>query len=651
MNYSVITKKWFVLGMMSMSLISVGQTIKESTFDFPIKPETEEWNKYNSTLDKINILQIPETTLKSLSTESLLDICLDYPFLKELWLDNNYQHNFNIISSHFNGLQELFGRSNLPGVLVMKNKQLMDMAFQMENVDKAERATYAFKCFAVEFFLIQDEVLNNFVNNINVPDIIIRDYNTRKQYPNIFSDRNNIPVMVLQSKQLLSPFLITSVYDGYTSYVLTTPSNNVVPNTYKYVGIDIVPGSVEYIHAFEILGQHAGAAIVPGIGFPTKKYNCHGYAWHMNENNMNDSVWIGLGPGHQGSESIYWNDSSYIPVPEAIGTIVSYHGDHSAIRVTSSQYKSKWGDGVLATHTPDGVPSIYLDGSSAKNFYIRKPYTDFTGPTSLTSPGTYTIVGLQSGFSVEWTLSDPFYNSHCIQKNYPFPNQCVITPDGGHSMTNATLTAVIKKNNCVAKTLTKVVSAYSSGFSGTYYNGLTTKAINLPYPLYVLPNTLVKITSNNLIGASATHQGDAVITSWSFNNTTGVLRVGMPSSGTCLVTVNCTNGNTYYLPIIVTNSVYNLNVFFSEGHIELYVTEEEMIDEVLVTEKQQSTESLLYYTAHNLQVYNSTTGEIVIDEEFEGSYYTVNTIGWKSGIYIIRVTIGDEVLTKKIVIK
>lgn len=31
--------------------------------------------------------------------------------------------------------------------------------------------------------------------------------------------------------------------------------------------------------------------------------------------------------------------------------------------------------------------------------------------------------------------------------------------------------------------------------------------------------------------------------------------------------------------------------------------------------------------------------------------YTFDTAGWESGIYIVRVTIGDEVLSEKVVVK
>lgn len=52
-----------------------------------------------------------------------------------------------------------------------------------------------------------------------------------------------------------------------------------------------------------------------------------------------------------------------------------------------------------------------------------------------------------------------------------------------------------------------------------------------------------------------------------------------------------------------------------------------------------------------LEVYNATTGEKVFCQEVEGSDFTVDTTGWKPGIYIVRATIGDEILNEKVTVK
>lgn len=52
-----------------------------------------------------------------------------------------------------------------------------------------------------------------------------------------------------------------------------------------------------------------------------------------------------------------------------------------------------------------------------------------------------------------------------------------------------------------------------------------------------------------------------------------------------------------------------------------------------------------------IEVYNARKGEKVLVQEVEGNNYTFDTAGWESGIYIVRVTIGDKVLSEKVVVK
>ena len=75
-------KNYIILMLLSMvSVCSFSQKISDSEFEFPIKPGDGKWEKFNSVKERIATLQMPETTLASISTENLLDICLDFPYL------------------------------------------------------------------------------------------------------------------------------------------------------------------------------------------------------------------------------------------------------------------------------------------------------------------------------------------------------------------------------------------------------------------------------------------------------------------------------------------------------------------------------------------------------------------------------------------
>ena len=89
------------------------------------------------------------------------------------------------------------------------------------------------------------------------------------------------------------------------------------------------------------------------IGRSSQTYNCHGYAWYMNEGHNNTPVWIGI--LNTQAQYIFWNGGSYNQVDPSVATIISYteNDNHSATKVDASGYYiSKWGNGPLMRHLP-----------------------------------------------------------------------------------------------------------------------------------------------------------------------------------------------------------------------------------------------------------------------------------------------------------
>ena len=216
-------------------------------------------------------------------------------------------------------------------------------------------------------------------------------------------------------------------------------------------------------------------------------------------------------------------------------------------------------------------------------------------------------------------------------------------------MMEATLTASIMSGLTLVQTLSKTV--YANVFAGTYYNGVTTKQVNLPNPLYVKKNANISLNSQNLVGATLTHEGSATMTQFSHNSSSGTLNLYFTSLGTRVVHVTCTNGLQYHLPFIVTDNVNQLNVAIGDGQIEVSlvpVEDEEMRNlgsSVLVNDLTKGETQ-----TWTLEVYNATTGEKVFSQEVDGTNYIIDTTGWKPGVYVVRAVIGDEVLNEKVVV-
>lgn len=278
---------------------------------------------------------------------------------------------------------------------------------------------------------------------------------------------------------------------------------------------------------------------------------------------------------------------------------------------------------------------------------------EIIGDSVITTNGTsYYVSNLPSGMTVSWSISDDYYQG-ALYENVPNTNQCTIHGDANHEILNATLKASIYSSGTLVQTASKTVST-EEVFHGTYYNGQTTKPINLPYPLYVLPGTQVCITSPNLVGASAYYNGNVTPYTWSFDTNNGILYVGMPSSpsGSAAIVIYVTTalGNSFTLPILRTSTVYSMSIEPNPGQITISLfnlKDGEDKQNNGGVDKLSSNDQFSW----DLEVYNALTGKKVYNKEVDGASFTLDTTSWEPGVYIVKVTIGDEMLSEKIVVK
>ena len=84
------------------------------TFVFPTKEELAAIEPK----DRSAALQIPENILEEMSTAGLAEICISYPMIAEMAVYDSLEIGFGRIKSQFNGLQELFARTDVADILV-----------------------------------------------------------------------------------------------------------------------------------------------------------------------------------------------------------------------------------------------------------------------------------------------------------------------------------------------------------------------------------------------------------------------------------------------------------------------------------------------------------------------------------------------------
>jgi len=148
--------------LLSLSFICFSLLAQESkpSWDYPFKPGSEKWKELKSHQEMVAICQIPENIIHLLSTEDLINICLDYPLFFTLTAFNNMQEGYEQVSTEFNGFKELIQRKDF-GKLMLKNYKSIN-TFDINNLSTdLSKGKFIFRIFYLELMLSQNNSLDN----------------------------------------------------------------------------------------------------------------------------------------------------------------------------------------------------------------------------------------------------------------------------------------------------------------------------------------------------------------------------------------------------------------------------------------------------------------------------------------------------------
>ena len=271
--------------------------------------------------------------------------------------------------------------------------------------------------------------------------------------------------------------------------------------------------------------------------------------------------------------------------------------------------------------------------------------TAIEGPRYICSHDTCYINNLDklpSNFTVSWSLDDSnYYAPDYLVYNYPYKGACIIARNPNHDMTGATLTAQIKKNGTVIKTLTKSNMYAYSGFRGNYTSGNLSGNIDYTYFFHVKTYTATTVFSPNFYDATVTYSSSGVTpTAWGYNSDTGVLNFKTSvSNAAVIINVTDCSGNNYTLYAYGV-SQYKLNV--SNGDSDITVS---------LVEGDDSERGISIDQPWTVEVRNVTTGLLMANLSSTSRSESISTVGWPKGVYIVKVTIGEEELTEKVIVR
>lgn len=269
--------------------------------------------------------------------------------------------------------------------------------------------------------------------------------------------------------------------------------------------------------------------------------------------------------------------------------------------------------------------------------------SEIVGPELVYSCNMFYVENLSSYVDVIWSVDDSYYDSH-LTTDFPAPGQCVLFRATGHDMMNGTLTADIYYNNVLIQTLTKTVSAYDD-FWGQYTSGDLSGTVNYTHYFNVRQGCTTRINSPNFYGAtSVTYDGSAATPSfWWFNPTDGFLEFSAPVNynAPSMIIINVTDKFLHNYQLYASASgIYYLNV--SPGENSITVT---------LNEDGESERGMDFDQSWTVEVRNATTGQLMDSQSSTSQSETISTAGWPKGIYIVKVTIGTEVLTEKVIVR
>jgi len=127
--------KQLIFILMVLISFSVIAQEKKLVWDYPVKRGTVEWKKLKSNEEKVNICQIPENILSSLSTENLTDICLQYPLLYDIFAFNDMNQGIDNLFNDFHGIRELFKREQVLKELLKRYQEKMQNLSFLDKTD------------------------------------------------------------------------------------------------------------------------------------------------------------------------------------------------------------------------------------------------------------------------------------------------------------------------------------------------------------------------------------------------------------------------------------------------------------------------------------------------------------------------------------
>jgi len=208
----LLMKRCFIIVFCLGSCVANAQTesLKKTTWDYPVKPGSEEW-RFMPYAEKVEKSQPPKMLLNSWDTETLFKYCVDYPLNKVTLMFNNPNAGFNRAYEQATVWQEFICRKDALEVFTKyfetrPYKRLLTMSdIEIRNND-------LFTLFFLEKLVSETDFANHLDSSHKkkLADIILQTHQSKKDYPDEFygfsyNSSLSALVKILESDNVVSP--------------------------------------------------------------------------------------------------------------------------------------------------------------------------------------------------------------------------------------------------------------------------------------------------------------------------------------------------------------------------------------------------------------------------------------------------------------
>lgn len=326
-------------------------TSQTFSFDSVTKPEI--WKTFQTLEEMQSACQIPDDVLPNLSTEELVQICMDYPLFGNYLAYDNETFGIKKVMAGFNAFKELKKRTDSAEKLLDRYANV-NVTTLYEDRENAE--TYPnLKLGYLEMILCSGEI-----ESLYQGEALQRLENLQAQKLTEKQLTNSISASSLKHSQLLKQKINEAKNVSTTSTATSITIYTKYGNPVDALSIsEMSPQEIAESNSYAI-SHYPNATFISNA---SATYNCHSYAWNISDGGSR--CWINAAKKLTYDNLMkYWTNDYYIQTSNENNAtkIFYYKSDHSAIKSSvAGMYESKWGRLPLMRHAPNYGPYNNMD--------------------------------------------------------------------------------------------------------------------------------------------------------------------------------------------------------------------------------------------------------------------------------------------------